>query len=95
MKNTNYFVYILTNKTNGVFYTGSSSKLIRRTKEHKRGSGGFTEKYQVDKLVYFERVANKEEALKRERNIKKWKRSWKVDLIEKNNPRWKDLFEEI
>ena len=88
-----YCVYILTNRSHSVFYTGSSSAIGRRILEHRRGSGGFTEKYRVNELVYVEYVANKEEALKKERKIKKWRKSWKVALIEKNNPKWKDISE--
>ncbi len=91
-----YFVYILTNKPQGTLYTGSTSRLKRRIKEHKKDYlRGFTNKYQTHMLVYFEILSNKQSAIKREKQLKWWKRSWKIELIEKSNPEWKDLYETI
>jgi len=87
-----YYVYILANKKNGTLYTGFTSDISRRMQEHKnKVYNGFTKKYEVDKLVYVETFLTSEEAMVRERRIKKWCRKWKVELIERNNPDWKDL----
>ncbi|HAJ90781.1 MAG TPA: endonuclease [Rhodospirillaceae bacterium] len=94
--NKNFYVYILANKTNDVIYTGITSDLVKRIWEHKnKVVEGFTEKYNVDRLVYFEVHNNAEAAIKREKNIKDWKRDWKDQLIEKENPKWEDLYERI
>lgn len=94
--NKNFYVYILANKTNDVVYTGITSDLVKRIWEHKnKVVEGFTEKYNVDRLVYFEVHNNAEAAIKREKNIKDWKRDWKDQLIEKENPKWEDLYERI
>lgn len=88
----NFYVYILTNKTNGVLYIGLTNELERRLGEHKNKIlKGFTFKYNVDKLVYFEEFDTYEEAFTRERRLKKWNREWKIELIEKGNPTWIDL----
>lgn len=88
----NFNVYILTNKTNGTLYIGMTNNLERRVGEHKnKVLKGFTYKYNIDKLVYFEEFDTYDEAFKRERRFKKWNREWKIKLIEKENPRWKDL----
>jgi len=87
-----YFVYILTNQFNTVLYTGYTSNLIRRVQDHKeRATPSFTNKYLIDRCVYFEIYSSKEEALKRERQVKKYKRVWKIEMIEKMNPDWVDL----
>ncbi|OGH58612.1 MAG: hypothetical protein A2725_02840 [Candidatus Magasanikbacteria bacterium RIFCSPHIGHO2_01_FULL_33_34] len=87
-----YYVYILASKRNGTLYIGVTNELTRRVLEHKnKVIKGFTEKYGVDKLVYYEDYVNIEEAIKREKAMKKWNREWKVKLIEKNNPNWNDL----
>ncbi|MEE4114975.1 MAG: GIY-YIG nuclease family protein [Marinilabiliaceae bacterium] len=92
----NYFIYILTNKTNKVVYIGVTNDLKRRIYEHRmKLFPGFTRKYNLDKLVYFERYQNIDDAIIREKRLKKWKRSWKNDLINKMNPEWKDLYEEV
>ena len=90
-----YFVYILANYTNKVLYIGMTNDLKRRIYEHKNKifEGGFTEKYNVNKLVYFEEVSDVKAAIQREKNLKKWKREWKEELIEKVNPEYKDLSE--
>jgi putative endonuclease len=87
-----YCVYILTNKNNKVLYIGVTGNLKRRITEHKNKTfKGFTEKYNCDKLVYFEQTENIMSALEREKQLKKWRREKKVWLIEKNNPNWKEL----
>jgi putative endonuclease len=96
MYNKYYFVYILTNKRNGTLYTGVTNNLLRRVLEHKEKiMKGFTSKYGIDKLVYFETHNYINDAIQRESNIKAWKRKWKLELIEENNKEWKDLFYEI
>jgi len=87
-----YYVYILASKIRGTLYVGMTNDLQRRIYEHKMGiKKGFTEKYDVHKLVYFETFQNINEAIEREKNIKKWKRNWKIQLIEKDNKKWLDL----
>ena len=89
-------VYILANKRNGTLYTGVSSDLIKRVYEHKNGlADGFTKKYRIHHLVYFELHEDMLAAISREKQIKKWNRAWKLELIEKNNPEWRDLYEDI
>jgi len=84
-----YFVYILSNKRNGTMYVGVTNNLERRVYEHKNKLvDGFTKKYGLDKLVYFEETNNVRDALEREKQLKHWKRKWKMDLIEKDNPEW-------
>ncbi|MBM4167125.1 MAG: GIY-YIG nuclease family protein [Ignavibacteria bacterium] len=91
-----YYVYILASKKNGTLYTGVTNNLIRRVDEHKRNIvKGFTEKYNVHNLVYFEEWLDIREAITREKRIKKWRRQWKVELIEKENPEWLDLFPKL
>ena len=91
-----YFVYILTNTWHTVFYTGVTNDLIRRVFEHKmKLVKGFTEQYNIHKLVYFEETSDIEAALYREKLIKKWKRSFKFDAINRMNPEWKDLYLEL
>ena len=87
-----YYVYILASKRNGTLYTGITNDLARRVIEHKSGLiKGFTKKYSVNKLVYFESTNDVNAAILREKRLKKWKRQWKTGLIEKSNPDWKDL----
>jgi len=87
-----YYVYILASKRNGTLYIGVTNNLIRRVYEHKNGlADGFTKKYNIHQLVYFDQTSNIESALIREKQLKKWNRKWKLDLIEKGNPEWKDL----
>ena len=91
-----FYVYILSSKRNGTLYVGVTSDLTKRIWEHKsKLVKGFTEKYGVDKLVYYEVHANAESAILREKQIKKWNRSWKLRLIEEKNQDWVDLFDEI
>ena len=87
-----YYVYILASNKNGTLYIGVTNNLKRRIYEHKQGlADGFTKKYNVKTLVYYESTQNIQSALEREKNIKKWNRSWKIRLIEKDNVSWKDL----
>ena len=89
-----YYVYILTNKRHTVFYTGITNNLERRVWEHKQKIiQGFTKKYNIEKLVYFEVFEDVLEAIRREKQIKDWVRRRKIALIEKMNPEWKDLSE--
>jgi putative endonuclease len=88
-----YYVYILANKRNGTLYVGVTNDLARRVLEHKEKIiKGFTSKYCVNNLVYFEMHKYVNDAIQRESNIKAWKRKWKIELIESNNKEWKDLF---
>ncbi len=87
-----YYVYILANKTNTTLYVGMTNDLKRRLYEHKHKLlEGFSKKYNVDKLVYYESTSDVKTAIQREKNIKKWNRSWKEELIKKTNPEFKDL----
>ena len=88
-----YYVYILTSKRNGTLYIGVTNNLIKRVYEHKNDIiNGFTKKYHVHKLVYYEQTNDINSAIQREKQLKKWRRQWKIDLIEKNNPNWDDLY---
>ena len=88
-----YYVYILTNRKNGTLYIGVTNNLIKRVFEHKnKVFKGFTEKYDINKLIYYECYDNIEYAIQREKRMKKWNRNWKIELIEKNNKEWKDLY---
>ncbi len=90
-----YYVYILTNKTNKVVYVGVTNNLIRRMYEHKNKLvDGFTKKYNLKKLVYFETTTDVKSALIREKQLKNWHREWKNNIINEQNPNWKDLSEE-
>jgi putative endonuclease len=92
----NYYVYIMTNKFNGTLYIGVTNDLIRRAYEHRNSLiDGFTKKYNLKVLVYFEVFDRIEDAILREKRLKKWNRQWKFELIEKSNPNWKDLYEEL
>lgn len=89
-------VYILASRFNGTLYVGVTSDLIKRVWEHKQDLvEGFTRKYSVHTLVYFEMHKEIAEAIRREKQIKKWNRAWKIELIEKTNPNWKDLWQDI
>jgi len=90
----NYYIYIITNKNNSVLYTGVTNDLNRRIYEHKNKLiRGFTSKYNINKLIYFEHFSNINDAIQREKRIKKWKREWKENLINSVNPNWNDLYE--
>ena len=87
-----YVVYILASKKNGTLYVGVTGNLERRMREHKREYlKGFTKRYQVHCLVYYEQTNGAEAAIRREKQLKKWNRAWKIALIEKENPEWLDL----
>ena len=89
-------VYLLASKPDGVIYLGVTSDIVKRVWQHKNAFvDGFTKKYHVHNLVWFEPHQGMESAILREKSIKKWRRSWKVDLIEEGNPRWCDLYGEI
>lgn len=91
-----YFVYILTSQRNGTLYIGVTNDLERRAYQHAdKQLEGFTKRYGVDRLVYFEETNSIETAILREKQLKRWNRAWKVELIEKHNPEWKDLKEEM
>lgn len=90
-----YYVYILSSKTK-VLYVGVTDHLLRRIYQHKNNLiDGFTKKYNVHRLVYFETYNDIIHAITREKRLKRWKRQWKIDLIEKNNASWVDLFEKL
>ena len=90
-----YYVYILASKRNGTLYTGMTSDIRQRMQQHKgKVFEGFTSKYGVDKLVWYEVYDNPRDAIIREKQIKKWRRAWKLNIIEELNPDWKDLSEE-
>jgi putative endonuclease len=96
MKDKNYYVYILASKRNGTLYTGVTSDLKKRVFEHKNNLvEGFTKKYAVHDLVYYEQTQDVLSAIEREKRLKKWNRKWKLELIEKMNPDWKDLFNDL
>jgi len=89
-------VYILASRANGTLYTGVTSNLVKRIYEHRNNlSDGFTKRYGVHRLVYYEIHADMVAAISREKQIKKWNRQWKVDLVEAGNPEWRDLWAEI
>lgn len=91
-----FYVYIMASQRNGTLYTGVTSNLMKRVYEHKNGlADGFTKKYGVHFLVWYEQHQTAETAFLREKQIKKWDRSWKLELIEKNNPEWHDLYRDL
>jgi putative endonuclease len=91
-----FFVYILFSRRNGTLYTGVTSDLIKRVYEHRNNlADGFTKKYSVHRLIWYEAHGAAEIAIPREKQIKKWNRQWKLDLIEQSNPEWKDLYNEL
>jgi putative endonuclease len=88
-----FYVYILCNKRNGTLYTGVTSDLLKRVYEHKNDFvNGFSKRYGIHNLVWYETHETAETAITREKQIKKWNRKWKLDLIDKSNPFWEDLF---
>jgi putative endonuclease len=91
-----YWVYILASGLGGTLYIGVTNNLIRRVYEHRMGViAGFTKKYCVHRLVYFEQHTDIEAAIRREKGLKKWNRAWKIRLIEEHNPNWDDLYPQI
>ncbi|MDA0781387.1 MAG: GIY-YIG nuclease family protein [Rickettsiales bacterium] len=96
MNSKNYYVYILTNKKEGVFYTGVTSNLVKRVYEHKNNVvEGFTKKYNTKTLVYYEVFEEVEVAINREKRLKRRSRDWKIKVIEQMNPTWEDLYTKI
>ena len=91
-----FCVYMMASKKDGVIYIGVTSDLVKRSWQHKEGYvDGFTKKYWAKRLVYYEMHQSAESAITKEKQLKKWNRAWKVELIEKHNPEWKDLSSEI
>lgn len=87
-----YYVYILTSKSYGILYIGITSNLIQRVHQHEQGFvEGFTKKYNIRQLVYYEIYSDVYEAITREKRLKKWNRQWKINLIEQHNPQWVNL----
>jgi putative endonuclease len=95
-RDRSYWVYIVASKIGGTVYIGVTNDLIRRVYEHKtKAAESFTKKYDVDRLMYFEQFDDIENAIRREKRLKKWNRAWKVRLIEETNPNWDDLYPSI
>lgn len=91
-----YYVYMMASKRNGTLYTGITSDLVRRVYEHRTGAvEGFTKRYGVKMLVWYETTQDVNSAIAREKNIQAWKRQWKLELIEKTNLQWNDLWPEV
>ena len=91
-----FWVYILASRIGGTLYVGVTNDLVRRIYEHRsKFVPGFTKKYGVQRLIYFEQFSNIEAAIQREKRLKKWNRQWKIRLIEESNPNWDDLYEGI
>jgi len=91
-----YYVYIMASKRNGTLYIGVTNNLVKRVYEHKIDLvRGFTQKYRVHNLVYYEIYSHIYDAIAREKRMKKWKRKWKIQLIEKSNPQWRDLYADV
>jgi putative endonuclease len=90
------FVYILASRPNGTLYVGVTSDLRQRIHQHRMGEvPGFTKRYDIKQLVYFEPHSSMPDAILREKRIKKWERGWKIRLIEEHNPAWRDLFDQL
>ncbi len=92
-----YYVYVITNKKQGVLYIGKTKRLKTRIYQHKTKAHPrtFSARYNLDKLVCFEVFETEDEARLREKRMKKWNRAWKIELIEKSNPEWRDLYEKL
>jgi putative endonuclease len=91
-----YYIYVLTNRTNRILYIGVTSDLARRIFEHKKKLvDGFSKKYNLNKLVYYEMTNDVNSAIRREKQLKNWHRDWKINLINQFNPEWKDLTDEF
>lgn len=97
MQDHAYTVYMITNKPKGVLYIGSTTRLKIRIGQHKRKvhPTAFSARFNLNKLVYFKHLPNKEGMLKKERQLKKWNRDWKIRLIEEMNPDWEDLYHKL
>ena len=91
-----YYVYILASRRNGTLYTGVTGDLVARVHQHREHVlGGFTDRHDVTRLVWFEVHDDVDEAIRREKRIKRWRRAWKLDLIETANPTWRDLWNDL
>ncbi|MFP5356994.1 MAG: GIY-YIG nuclease family protein [Gammaproteobacteria bacterium] len=91
-----FCVYIMASQRNGTLYVGVTSDLVKRVWEHRQDAvKGFTRRYQVHDLVWYEQHETAESAISREKRIKKWNRSWKIELIQAKNPDWRDLYEDV
>ena len=91
-----FYVYMLASQRNGTLYTGMTSDLVKRVWQHRNGEvEGFTKRYGVKRLVFYEIHQSAESAITREKQIKKWRRKWKLCIIEKDNPYWEDLYDKI
>jgi len=91
-----FYVYMLASQRNGTLYIGSTDSLIKRIYEHReKVRGGFTARYGVELLVWYEQFETREGAFRRERRMKKWNRAWKIGLIERLNPGWRDLYDSL
>lgn len=91
-----FFVYIMASKRNGTLYVGVTSDLMRRVYQHRSGEvEGFTSRYGVRDLVYYEQAGDAESAIHREKQLKSWRREWKIALIEESNPSWRDLYQDL
>lgn len=92
----NYYVYILSNRKGGALYIGVTSDLIKRVHEHRtHAADGHTAMYDITRLVWYEGTTDVMSALEREKQLKAWRRSWKIDLLQKENPEWTDLYDFI
>ena len=90
------YVYILANERNGTLYIGVTNDLVRRVFEHRENAAeGFTQRYGVKRLVYYEQFDDIATAIQREKSLKRWNRAWKIELIEQSNPEWDDLYPTI
>lgn len=91
-----FAIYILTNRPRGVLYTGMSSSLPERVRQHREGLiPGFTAQYHIKRLVYFEYLDSAEQTIAREKRLKRWRREWKIALVEQTNPTWRDLWPDL
>lgn len=96
MKQHVYFVNVLASKKRGVLYIGVTNSLVIRVHQHKTGLiSGFTERYNVRRLVYYEEFSDIRDGIVREKQLKKWYRKWKIELIETTNPEWRDLYDDL
>ena len=94
--NRAFYVYMLASGLNGTLYIGVTSDLVKRVWEHKKDLvAGFTNRYRIKHLVWYEIHENAESAITREKQLKKWRRAWKIKLLQHRNPRWRDLYDEI
>ncbi|WP_428522174.1 GIY-YIG nuclease family protein [Roseibium sp.] len=91
-----FYVYLLASRKNGTFYTGVTNNLARRIHEHReKQAEGFTRRYDVTRLVHYEVFETPEDAIRREKRLKRWPRAWKIKTIEAANPDWRDLYEDL